>query len=125
MKKHKTNPTKAAQLAPAELYQRNLDRLKNEIQNLGYICLGSVTERWMLCGNPSCPCHEDAKQRHGPYYNWTRKVGGRTQGRLLAKETAPLYREGIENNRRINRILEEMRELSLAVFETTKINQNA
>jgi hypothetical protein len=32
----------------------------------------------MKCGQPTCACHRDASQRHGPYFEWTYKVKGKT-----------------------------------------------
>src|SRR2546429_4677214 len=44
---------------------------------------GSVSERTMKCGKASCPCQEDPKARHGPYYSLTRPMAGKTQSRYL------------------------------------------
>ena len=35
---------------------------------------GSVGERFMKCGKPSCACHTDKKARHGPYFVLTREA---------------------------------------------------
>ena len=45
---------------------------------------GSLTERYMKCGQKSCRCHDDAQARHGPYYSLTRAEGGRTQSRYVS-----------------------------------------
>src|SRR5438034_2254748 len=47
---------------------------------------GSVSERTMKCGKASCPCQEDPKARHGPYYSLTRPMAGKTQSRYLSPE---------------------------------------
>jgi hypothetical protein len=96
--------------------------LKAEIRNLGFICQGSITERYLTCGKPACACHKDPARRHGPYYHWTRKVRGRTQGRMLPRDVVPLYREGIRSYRRLERILDKMKDLSLSAFEAARIS---
>ena len=49
---------------------------------------GSLGQRFLRCGKPNCRCatHEDA--RHGPYFNLTRTVGGRTRSRRLSAQQA-------------------------------------
>ncbi|HVT15764.1 MAG TPA: DUF6788 family protein, partial [Thermoanaerobaculia bacterium] len=57
---------------------------------------GSLSERYVKCSKPGCPCAERAEARHGPYFSWTRKIGGRTHSRFLTPEQAALVRRQIE-----------------------------
>jgi hypothetical protein len=86
--------------------------LKQELQDVGFLCVGSLQTRYLPCGNPSCSCHQDPDKRHGPYHYWTRKVNGRTVTVLLKEQQLPLYREWIENNRRLEKLVQEMRRIS-------------
>src|SRR5437667_357765 len=47
---------------------------------------GSVSERTMKCGKAGCPCQEDPKARHGPYYSLTRPTAGKTHSRYLSPQ---------------------------------------
>lgn len=96
---------------PQRLQQRYLE-LKQQMQRLGFVCVGSVQTRYLPCGTPGCRCHRDPKQRHGPYHYWTRKVQGRTVAVLLKPNELPLYREWIQNNRQLERLVREMRGIS-------------
>ena len=49
---------------------------------------GSLTTRFMKCGQRSCRCHTDPAARHGPYTEWSRVVDGRRQSRYLSPEQA-------------------------------------
>ena len=100
--------------------QRRYARLKARLRTLGFICLGSIRERWFLCGKPGCRCARDPTGRHGPYYHWTRKVAGRTEGRILSAALARRYQEGIRNHQRLDRLLNRMREVSLLAFQAAK-----
>jgi hypothetical protein len=53
---------------------------------------GSLSERYMKCNKPGCPCAERAQARHGPYFSLTRGVAGSTRSRLLSAEQAGLAR---------------------------------
>lgn len=97
--------------APDRLAQRYA-RIKAELQDLGYICIGSVQSRRLRCGTETCRCHQDEAFRHGPYRYWTRKVGGKTVSRVLTDDQFVLYRVGIENNRKLVRLVRQMHELS-------------
>jgi len=57
---------------------------------------GSLSERFVKCGKPGCPCATDPKARHGPYYSLTRAVRGRTQSRLVSSVQADMVRSQIE-----------------------------
>jgi hypothetical protein len=57
---------------------------------------GSLSERYVKCSKPGCPCGERSEARHGPYFSWTRKIDGRTHSRFLTPEQAALVRRQIE-----------------------------
>src|SRR6267154_1211823 len=61
---------------------------------------GSVSERTMKCGKAGCPCQEDPKARHGPYYSLTRPTAGKTHSRYLSPEQAQLH--GSKSSKGIN-----------------------
>src|SRR5215467_7742726 len=71
---------------------------------------GSVSERTMKCGKASCPCQQDPKARHGPYYTLTRPRAGKTQSRYLSAEQAELAREQIEQGHKFREQVEEYQE---------------
>lgn len=57
---------------------------------------GSVSERFVKCSKPGCPCASDRKARHGPYLSLTRAVSGRTHSRLLTPRQAEIARRQVE-----------------------------
>ena len=71
---------------------------------------GSVSERTMKCGKASCPCQQDPKARHGPYYSLTRPMAGKTQSRYLSPEQAELAREQIEQGHKFRVQVEQYRQ---------------
>ena len=90
--------------------------LEQQLQEVGFVCVGSLQTRYLPCGNATCRCHQDPAKRHGPYHYWTRKVKGRTITVLLKQEQVPLYREWIQNNRRLEHLVQEMRRISAQVL---------
>jgi hypothetical protein len=60
---------------------------------------GSLTERFVKCSRPGCPCAHDLEARHGPYVSLTRSVAGTTRTRLIAPDLADTVRRQIEVGR--------------------------
>jgi hypothetical protein len=82
----------------------------------------SLVERYTTCNNPNCRC-ADPNQRHGPYWQLSWKQGGKTISKILSPEDAALYREWIENRRRLEATLEQMRDLSHQAGEQILANR--
>ena len=51
-----------------------------------------------------------------PYHYWTRKARGKTVGLKLTEDELGLYREWIENNRELERLVKQMRRISSRVL---------
>jgi hypothetical protein len=92
--------------------QQEYGRIKARIQDVGFICEGSLVQRWMPCGKSNCRCSTNPKQRHGPYWQLSWKEAGRTVSRRLSPEHARLYRQWIANRRALESLLRQMRAVS-------------
>jgi hypothetical protein len=97
--------------------RRDYRALQDQIRRLGFIAPGSVLERYTVCGTPGCRCHANPPTRHGPYFQYTRKVDGKTLTRRLTPEQADRYREWIANRRRLDQLTEQMDQLSRQAAE--------
>jgi hypothetical protein len=93
-------------------YRQRYRELAAQLAEVGFITTGTVLQRHTRCGTPGCRCHADPPQLHGPYYQWTTKVAGKTVTRRLTDHQAALYTEWTANNRQIRRIITQMREIS-------------
>lgn len=99
--------------------QARFQALKAEIQKLGFVRPGSLVRRFMPCGNPTCRCMADPPQLHGPYYQWSIKVGGKTRSLRLSEEQARMCTDWIKNHKRLKALIRQMERLSLK--ETDRI----
>lgn len=91
-------------------YERRYRELASQLAGIGYIASGSVAARFNRCGKPSCACHADPPQLHGPYWHWTAKIDGKTVNRRLNNREARLYQEWIANDRTARNLLTQMRQ---------------
>lgn len=89
---------------------------RQELRDLRYFVKGTVSKRMMECGQPNCACHSDPARRHGPYFQWTYKVGGKTVTVKLSRQAAPLYQAAVKQNRKLRTVLARMERLSRAAL---------
>src|SRR5665213_2282238 len=108
----KTTPTQ--RLAS---YEHRYKELAGQLAEIGLISAGSVTRRYTYCATPGCRCRADSPQPHGPYYQWTRKVNGKTVTRRLSAAEAKLYKEWIDNDRKVHRLISQMRKVAAKASE--------
>ncbi len=80
-------------------------RLRETIGTLELLCSGSLSERMMKCGKPTCGCATDPLARHGPYYEWGRMRAGKLTHRYVTPEQAKALRQAIENHRLVKKLL--------------------
>ena len=67
----------------------------------------------MKCSHKGCRCHADPPMLHGPHYNWTRMVEGKTKTVRLTEDLAKIIEEWISNMRRVEKIVMEMENVSV------------
>jgi len=108
-----------AQAKPARLddYERRYRELLADVAQVGFIRSGSLAPRYNYCGKPNCRCHADPPHPHGPYYQWTAKLNGKTVNRRLSPREAELYTQWIANDRRLHALIEEMRAVAAQATE--------
>ena len=104
---------------PTTMPERELARLRarceqcaQELARVGFLLKGSVLRRFKRCSSPGCACHTDPAKLHGPYWQWTTKVKGKTVTHVLSEEQASRYQEWIENGKRADQIVQELYDLS-------------
>ena len=69
------------------------------------------------CGKPNCRCHGDPPRLHGPYWQWTAKINGKTVTRRLSQSEADLYQQWIHNDRQLRALIRQMRQVAAKATE--------
>jgi len=103
------NARERQRLAALEDRRRSL---ATQLAQVGFISRGSVVTSYTACGKDSCRCRSDPRARHGPYWQWSRAVRGRTVTTRLSEGQAALYREWIANQRTLDGIVRRIQEVS-------------
>jgi hypothetical protein len=91
-------------------------RFRSGLPKLGPIVQGTITERTI-----TKPAPDDAKRTRtiGPYYQWTFKRNAKTVTVNLSAAQAKTFQQAIDNNRKFEAILQEMRTISRTILEAT------
>ena len=99
--------------------ERQLARLRarfetraHELAHGGFLMRGSIIERFSRCGTAGCACHDDPPKLHGPYWQWTTKVKGKTVTRNLNDDQKRRYEQWMDNAKRVDQIVIELYEIS-------------
>jgi hypothetical protein len=98
-------PHDPASTPAADRHAQRFAQLRQQLQAMDYFCKGTVLARRMKCGQPRCACHQDPSQRHGPYWEWTYKVRGKTVNVRLSPEAGPLYQAASRQYRKLKSLL--------------------
>jgi hypothetical protein len=98
-------------------YDRRHRELTAQIAQIGIVAAGSVTRRYTRCTSVGCRCNADPPTPHGPYWQWTAKVNGKTVTKRLTDREAQLYQEWIGNDRRIKTLLNQIRKVDAKATE--------
>jgi len=94
-------------------FQRRYQELKSTLMRVGFFRRGSLVKRFMVCGKSACSCHGSPPRLHGPYFQWTRKINGKTKTIFFTREQAELLSGWIAAGRELDRIITQMERLSL------------
>lgn len=65
---------------------RKVEQLTTKLAGLGPMLPGSISEQWNVCGRPQCRCKDpDKPKKHGPYYQLSFTVGGKSSTMFIKK----------------------------------------
>jgi hypothetical protein len=90
------------------------ERLKEDLRGLGLIAHGTILERRIP--RPRATAKD---KPYGPYYQWTRKQHGRTRAVNLSASQAKAYAKAIQQHRKMEKLIEKMRDVSLKILDIT------
>ena len=94
-------------------------RSPRELAAAGFALPGTLTVRAYACGKQNCRCHADPPRLHGPYAEWTRKIGGKTVTRRLTDAELADWQPLFDNAKKIRALLAELQDLTLEIIEAS------
>jgi len=96
--------------------------LAQQLPPVTEILRGSLVERYVTCGNPTCKCARG--ERHGPIWYLTVTLGaGRTTGGIIPTEKVEEVRGWIENYHKVKDHLEKISEINRELLRRQREKQ--
>ena len=92
--------------------ESQITKIKSQLDLLGDLRPGSLSQQYNVCGNPKCRCKEDPPKRHGPYHqlSFTRK--GRSRSKFVKKPQLSEVKKQLKNYARLRSLVDCWIELS-------------
>ena len=100
-----------------DAYLRHYRSLAAQVNDLGWVTTGSIVQRFTVCGRTGCRCQADPPRPHGPYYQLTRKVAGKTTTLRISEADAKRYSDWLANGRRLHQIVNDMHHVSAQAIQ--------
>lgn len=89
--------------------EEKVRRLKQKLLNLGLVLPGSISEQWNVCGTRGCKCKDPVQpKKHGPYYQLSFSVGGRSSSLFIRKDDVAEARKAVMRYKEFKKLTTEL-----------------
>ena len=87
--------------------EHRIERIKRDLQALGDLRPGSLSEQYNVCGVEGCRCKASPPKKHGPYYqlSFTRK--GKSTSRFVRREEVAVVRRQLKSYVKLRALVDE------------------
>lgn len=100
--------------------ERRIEQMKAKLAQLGPMLPGSISKQWNVCGTPGCRCKDpDKPVRHGPYYQLSFTVGGKSSTMFVKKESLPEARRRLQRYQQFKTLNTELVQAHIALTRKT------
>lgn len=97
---------------------KKIARLKQKIAQLGPMLPGTLSQQWNVCSSPGCSCHTFKSKRHGPSYQVSFTVKGRSSTLFVKKDDVPEVRLRIRRYKTFKQLCAELTQASIELART-------
>ena len=95
--------------------QREIERLKQQLMDLGPLHPGSLGRQYNVCGKPDCRCKDPRHpQKHGPYYQLSFTWRGKSSSRFVRPEQVAEMRRKVARYKRFRKLVNRWVDLEVA-----------
>ena len=106
--------------------ERRIKQLKEKLVQLGPMLPGSLSEQWNVCGTPQCRCKAPEKPvKHGPYYQLSFTVRGKSSTLFIKKEDLPEARRRLKRYQQFKTLCTELVDAYIALTRKNGFDRRA
>ena len=89
--------------------KKSVEQLKQKLLSLGPVLPGSISEQWNVCGTPGCRCKDSNNpKKHGPYYQLSFSIGGRSSSMFIKKEDLAEVRKRVRRHQEFKKLMTDL-----------------
>lgn len=105
--------------------ERRVQQLRKELHEIGPMLPGSISEQWNVCGTPGCRCKDPKKPvKHGPYYQLSYTLGGRSSTMFIKKEDLAEARRRLKRHAKFKAMCRELVQADVALCRKTGLGRS-
>lgn len=105
--------------------ERRAWQLRKRLSEVGFMLPGSVSEQWNVCGTPGCRCKDPNNPvKHGPYYQLSFTVGGRSSTMFIRKRDLAEARRRIKRYAQFKALCKELVQADVELCRKTGLNRS-
>ena len=94
--------------------EKKIAKVKAKLRSLGEMHPGSLTQQYNVCGIIGCRCKDkENPQKHGPYYQLSFTMNGKSSSRFIRKENLQDCKKQINNYQKFKALTTEWKTLAV------------
>ena len=106
--------------------ERRIEQIRKKLVQLGPMLPGSISEQWNVCGTPRCRCKDPERPvKHGPYYQLSFTVGGKSSTMFIKKEDLTEVRRCLKRHEQFRALCTELVQAYVALTRKNGFNGRA
>ena len=96
-----------------------INRIKSDLLNIKAFHPGKISQQYSTCNKKNCICKSVPNpKKHGPYYQLSYSVNGKSSTRFIKPEHVDQVQEYIDEYKRIKTLLSDLTEAYVSEFKT-------
>ena len=100
-----------------QVIEGRVRRIKAELNRLGELRPGALSEQYNVCGKPGCRCKATPPEKHGPYHQLSWSRNGKSTTRFVRRPELRAVRGQIKAYQRLQQLVDEWIAASVEICE--------
>ena len=105
--------------------ENRIQKIKQQIAELGDIRPGALSQQYNVCGNPTCRCKATPPVKHGPYYQISFTWKGKSRSQFVRDDDAEEASRQLENYRQLRELVDEWVTLAVELSQLRMLQRRA
>ena len=92
---------------------KKISALKTELNRIGSMRSGSLSQQYNVCGTAGCKCKAPVSpKKHGPYFKLKTTIGGKPTTKFVKDQNVNLVKRQLQNYKKFDELIREWTRLA-------------